>query len=84
MNQSSQLIIEFVKNTKVNFYYLPTDPEVLKKVERYKLVNCSCPAYARERQLLLAQISEAVSNGFFEEIPQDVAKTNYQILRILV
>ena len=80
---NQEFIIEYVKDTKITFYCLPTDEDLLAKVRRFKLVNCSCPAYARERQRLTSEISEAITLGLFDEIPQNIVKTNYPVLRIL-
>lgn len=61
---------------------LPEDSQFRRDLNRYKLINCSCPAYGRERQILLPRIQDALRNGTLTpllEVPRGAT-----ILRIYI
>lgn len=64
------------------FYYAPKDAALLATFNRYKAINCNCPAYARERTTLLAEIQMAIESNQLEPIPQGITTSNYPVVRI--
>ena len=84
MNRKILLEVVTQGNAQVKFYLEPTDEALLKTVRRYKLINCNCPAYARERATVLATIQSAVLENKLTPMPEGTDVHQFSILRISI